>query len=73
MVIGTVMVGKKKHRIIRTGKRKEQGGKGTSWACSCKPDGMCYVVLALFNKIIDMNIIKLTVDGKRIFASRFLN
>lgn len=66
MNIGTIKVKNKIHRIIRHGKRINQGGHGVTWTCSCG-HGRCYAMVSLFQRLVDMSLVKLTVDGKRIF------
>lgn len=78
MTIGTITLGHTVHRITRVGTRKDQGGAGVEWRCSCKAnDGLksdrhrvCYVLIMLWHKQLNPKIVKLTKDGKRILHVR---
>lgn len=52
MILLSIPSGRYKHTISRHGKRKDQGGGGVKWSCSCSRRTRCpYLHLLLRGKI----------------------
>lgn len=52
MILLSIPSGRYKHTISRYGKRKDQGGDGVKWSCSCSRRSRCpYLHLLLRGKI----------------------
>lgn len=61
---------KKAHVITRSGKRKDQGGTGVVWCCSCKSGRKCERMQALFMHVLTSYEVQLTKAGEHFFTHR---
>lgn len=70
MKIATIktVADKKAHVITRSGKRKDQGGAGVMWRCSCKNGRKCERMQALFKSVLPSYDVKLTRAGERFYT-----
>jgi len=71
--IATVKTGKNTvHKIQRAGRRKDQGGDGVTWSCSCgvgcanDSRRACWPMIALWRDMLKDENVKLTAFGRRI-------
>lgn len=59
---------KKAHVITRSGKRKDQGGTGVVWCCSCKSGRKCERMQDLFKSALPSYDVTLTRAGERFYT-----